>query len=205
METSENTSQTTMDIENNNSCEESNIPSKMESDGEQEKSLKGNKMAICSDGVRVELSDYVIRRSRLLRKLFKYSNEDGEDIEFPFTSRILKLIIQYCDYYGRNPDKEIDDQHEEDAKKFILVNNIDDWAREFFKDMTVEDLKEFIQAAHFLADYALQSNSTKFLVVTRIKGKTAEEIREAFGLVDDLTSEEKSKITEMMKWARSIK
>ncbi|XP_010692512.2 SKP1-like protein 1B [Beta vulgaris subsp. vulgaris] len=100
------------------------------------------------------------------------------------TSKILAKVIEYCSNMC-----ELD--------QIISVNK--QW-ESFFKNCDQDTLFDTILAANYLSIKSLLDLTCK-CVADMMKGKTPEEIREKFHIVNDLTPEEEAKIKAGISWA----
>lgn len=74
------------------------------------------------------------------------------------------------------------------------------WDEQFISQGTQEEILELILASNYLDIKSLLELSCA-KVATMIKGKSPEEIRETFGIINDFTPEEENQIREENKWA----
>jgi S-phase kinase-associated protein 1 len=80
----------------------------------------------------------------------------------------------------------------------ILWQVVPEWDADFV-DLEQETLFELILAANFM-DIKPLLDLTCAKVASMIKGKTPEQIRKAFNIVNDFSPEEEAKVREENKW-----
>uniref|UniRef100_A0A0E0EEN4 SKP1-like protein n=1 Tax=Oryza meridionalis TaxID=40149 RepID=A0A0E0EEN4_9ORYZ len=97
----------------------------------------------------------------------------------------LRVVMQYCDKHAA------DDADEEDLKE---------WDEDFVDELDQDALFDVIAAANYL-DIDGLLNLTCKRVADTIKGKTPEEIRKEFNIVNDLSKEEEEEIRRENPWA----
>lgn len=130
------------------------------------------------------------------------SDEDDEDKEDEVLrinvqnvrSAVLKLIIQWCEHY-RDVDFK-DDEQDEDAKKSAPANDYD----KKFLNVDQEMLYEIILGANYLNIKPLLNAGCKE-VAEMIRGKSPDEIRKTFNIVNDFSPEEERAIKRENEWA----
>lgn len=108
----------------------------------------------------------------------------------------LERVIRYCEHYRNTEPKEI----EKPLPKNSLTGLVDSWDEEFIDLKDQEEILDIILASNYLdIKPLLELGCAK--IATFIKGKTADEIRKTFGIVNDFTPEEEAQIREENKWA----
>ena len=98
-------------------------------------------------------------------------------------------------YHLDNPAKEI----EKPLKSGNIAEVTSKWDADFI-DLDQELLFEIILAANYM-DIKSLLNLTCAKVATMIKGKTPEQIRKTFNIVNDFTPEEEAAVIAENKWA----
>ena len=101
-------------------------------------------------------------------------------------SKILIKVIEYCKYHHKAEQESLP----EDEKTV--------WDKDFVK-VDDETLFNLILAANYL-DIKSLLDLTCAKVASMIKGKTTEEIRKQFNIVNDFTPEEEAQVREENKW-----
>lgn len=120
--------------------------------------------------------------------------DTGSDAPIPVpnvSSNILAKVIEYCKYHVENEPGEGEGAKasEEDMKQ---------WDNKFV-EVEQSTLFELILAANYM-DIKPLLDLTCATVASMIKGKTPEEIRKTFNIVNDFTPEEEAQVREENKW-----
>ena len=150
---------------------------------------------ISQDGEKFEVDNKVASLSNLVKTMI--DGDKGEkEIPVPnVKSDTLKLVIKYLSYHVNNPPKEI----EKPLISSQMHEVVSQWDSEFI-DMSQEQLFDVILAANYMdIKYLLDLACAK--VASLIKGKTPEQIRKTFNIVNDFTPEEEITIIAENKWA----
>ncbi|KNB43293.1 sulfur metabolism negative regulator [Blastocystis sp. subtype 4] len=100
----------------------------------------------------------------------------------------LNRVVEFCTYHLDKPFTEID----RPLKSSNMRDVVSEWDANFV-NITTEELLDLIVVANFLIIQPLL-DLTCAKVASIIKGKSPEEIRAAFGIVNDFTSEEEAKV-----------
>ena len=103
--------------------------------------------------------------------------------------------MEWCEYH-RNDVVLPTDEHEDLRKKSTDIN---EWDQKFMQ-VDQEMLFEIILAANYLDIKQLLDAGCK-VVANMIKGKSPEEIRKTFNIVNDFTPEEEAAIRKENEWA----
>ncbi len=161
----------------------------------------GSIQLISQEGDIFEISFSLIHLSDLIHSLIlnEKNEEDYENSpqEIPLTnikSSILALILQFVEYYSKDPMREI-------AKPLIstqMSDVVQEWYANYI-NIDQETLFELIEASNFLMIKPLL-DLTCATVASMIKGKTPEEIRKHFNIVNDFTPAEEAQVREENKW-----
>jgi S-phase kinase-associated protein 1 len=142
------------------------------------------------DGETFEVDEAVALESQTI----KYLIEDGcanSTIPIPnVTGKILAMIIEYCKKHVEAEAASSDEKPSEDDLKA--------WDADFMK-IDSATLFELVIAANYLNINNLL-NLTCATVGDMIKGKTSEEIRETFNIVNDFSPEEEEEIRRENQW-----
>ncbi|SMN19712.1 similar to Saccharomyces cerevisiae YDR328C SKP1 Evolutionarily conserved kinetochore protein that is part of multiple protein complexes [Maudiozyma saulgeensis] len=124
-------------------------------------------------------------------------DEDDEDeIVMPVPnvrSSVLQKVIEWAEHHKNSNFPDDDD---DDSRKSAPV---DTWDREFLK-VDQEMLYEIILAANYLNIKPLLDAGCK-VVAEMIRGRSPEEIRRTFNIVNDFTPEEEAAIRRENEWA----
>lgn len=120
--------------------------------------------------------------------------EDGIVMPVPnVRSSVLQKIIEWAEHHK---DSNFPDEDDDDSRKSAPV---DSWDREFLK-VDQEMLYEIILAANYLNIKPLLDAGCK-VVAEMIRGRSPEEIRRTFNIVNDFTPEEEAAIRRENEWA----
>lgn len=124
-------------------------------------------------------------------------DEDDEDeIVMPVPnvrSSVLQKVIEWAEHHKNS---NFPDEDDDDSRKSAPV---DAWDREFLK-VDQEMLYEIILAANYLNIKPLLDAGCK-VVAEMIRGRSPEEIRRTFNIVNDFTPEEEAAIRRENEWA----
>jgi S-phase kinase-associated protein 1 len=160
-------------------------------DGSDEKNLK----LVSQEGEKFEVGKKVAIQSELVKTM---SEGDKEENEIPLPnvkSSVLKKVVEYMKYHVDNPAREI----EKPLKSANMSEVVSQWDADFV-DVDQEVLFELILAANYM-DVKPLLDLCCAKVASMIKGKTPEQIRKTFNIVNDFTPEEEAAIIAENKWA----
>jgi hypothetical protein len=104
-------------------------------------------------------------------------------------SQILAKVLEFCKHYNEEPMNEI----EKPLKSANMGEVVQEWYATYV-DVEQEVLFELILAANYM-DIKPLLDLTCATVASMIKGKTPEEIRKTFNIVNDFTPEEEAQGT----------
>ncbi|KAK4562239.1 hypothetical protein RGQ29_004914 [Quercus rubra] len=142
-----------------------------------------------SDGEIFEVEETVAMESQTIKSLIE---DDCANNAIPLpnvTSHILSLVIQYCKEHTSSSDSKSSESNEE----------LKAWDTQFINvDLNV--LFDLIMAANYLNVMGLLDLTCQTVADT-IKGKTPEQIRAIFNIVNDFTPEEEEEIRRENAWA----
>eukprot|EP00389_Voromonas_pontica_P008768 GDKH01013336.1.p1 GENE.GDKH01013336.1~~GDKH01013336.1.p1 ORF type:complete len:165 (+),score=37.55 GDKH01013336.1:142-636(+) len=143
-----------------------------------------------------EVDVEVAKMSKLIDGMIENMGDDlDENIPLPnVKSNILAKVIEYCRHHKDNPPEEI----VKPLKSANLSEVVSEWDDQFV-NVEQETLFELILAANYL-DIKHLLDLTCAKVASMIKGKTPEEIRKQFNIVNDFTPEEEAQVREENKW-----
>ncbi|KAG0368909.1 putative negative regulator sulfur controller-3 [Gamsiella multidivaricata] len=138
----------------------------------------------------------VAQRSVLIKNMIEDVGESEAPIPLPNVSAaVLAKVIEYCEHH-RNDPEQVPDESDDPRKR---SNDIEEWDMKFIQ-VDQEMLFEIILAANYLDIKPLLDVGCK-TVANIIKGKTPEEIRKTFNIVNDFTPEEEAQIKKENEWA----
>ncbi|KAL3130526.1 SKP1-like protein 1A [Trebouxia sp. C0009 RCD-2024] len=145
-----------------------------------------------SDQQMFEVEEDVAFQSLTVKNM---SEDTGLDAPIPLpnvSSKILAKVIEYCKYH-------VDAEKKADDKPSKTEEEIKTWDTDFVK-VDQSTLFELILAANYLNIKSLL-DLTCLTVANMIKGKTPEEIRKTFNIVNDFTPEEEEEVRKENQWA----
>lgn len=164
---------------------------------------------VSSDNQKFPVERKVAEKSTLLRNLLKdlapsdqqqeptSDDEDEDDLmEIPtpnVRADVLKHIFKWCEHYKDVPNTDDDN---DDAKNSAPI---DEWDKQFL-NVDQEMLYEIILAANYLNIRPLLTSGCK-RVAEMIRGKSPDEIRKTFNIVNDFSPEEEAAIRRENEWA----
>ncbi|KAL5702110.1 hypothetical protein ACHQM5_027368 [Ranunculus cassubicifolius] len=139
------------------------------------------------DGQIFEVEKSVCALSKTINGIIEDIHGDDLNIPLPnVTGPVLAKVLDYCT------------KHTEEKEEKICKGYDTELAESLKQDQ--EQLFGLILAANYLNIKGLLDLTTK-TVADMIIGKSVEEIRETFKIVNDYTAEEEAKIREDYKWA----
>lgn len=124
--------------------------------------------------------------------------EGSEDSEYPLPnvkSAILVKVIEYCRYHKDVAPEQISKPL---RSANLAESNVSEWDIEYV-NIDKEILFEIILAANYM-DIRPLLDLCCAKVASMIRGKTVEQIRAEFNIVNDFTPEEEARIREENKW-----
>ena len=139
----------------------------------------------------------VAKMSNLLGNMLSDNAADmDEPIPVPnVKTAILQKVMDYCKHHKEN--RSTDEISKPLRSNNLLECGVSEWDNNFIS-MEQEQLFEVILAANYL-DIKTLLDLACAKVAAMIKGKTPEEIRSQFGIVNDFTPEEEAQIMEENK------
>jgi S-phase kinase-associated protein 1 len=142
----------------------------------------------------------VANQSILIRTVF--ANDPGESsVLLNVSTDHLKMVIDFMTRHHVHPVPTITKPLVSDELK---DNGVGPWDLAFLERVgTDEALRALMQTANYLNLPSLLDLLCAKMA-TFIKGKSAEEIRQRFGIVDDLTPQEKEDIRNEHAWAMDV-
>ncbi|KDQ12254.1 hypothetical protein BOTBODRAFT_34537 [Botryobasidium botryosum FD-172 SS1] len=153
---------------------------------------------VTSDNESFTVEKAVASRSVLIKNMLEDVGESDQPIPLPnVTASVLKKVLEYCDHHKNEPMPTSEDLAAEDTRK--RTTDIGEWDQKFIQ-VDQEMLFEIILAANYLDIKPLLDVGCK-TVANMIKGKTPEEIRKLFNIVNDFTPEEEAQIKKENEWA----
>ena len=129
-------------------------------------------------------------------------DDDDDEHEIPLAnvkSKILELVIKYMKYHTEHG---LPEEIEKPLKSADMSEILCEWDAKFI-EVDQEVLFELILAANYM-DIKSLLDCTCATVASMIKGKSPEEIRQTFNIVNDFTPEEEEQVREENKWAEEV-
>lgn len=152
---------------------------------------------VTSDDETKKVERAVAERSVLIKNIINdLGNDDGEGLKIPLPNVKSLVLTKVLEWANHHKNTQFPDDEDEDSRKSALV---DDWDKEFLH-VDQEMLYEIILAANYLNIRPLLDAGCK-VVAEMIRGKTPEEIRRTFNIVNDFTPEEEASIKKENDWA----
>ncbi|KAH9977375.1 ubiquitin-protein ligase [Lactifluus volemus] len=142
-------------------------------------------LLVTSDNEQFVVDKDVAQHSALLKPFAE--NDSGSDQPVPLpniSSSVLKKVLEYCEHYRGVQPATTDPE----AQNF--TTNLNEWDKKFMA-VDQEMLFEIILAANYLDIKPLIDVGCK-TVANMIKGKTPEEIRKLFNIINNVTPEEET-------------
>lgn len=139
----------------------------------------------------------VAKMSELVKTMLDDDCDDGEAQEIPLPNvkaQVLAKVIEFCTHHKDDPMSEI----EKPLKSADMKEVVQKWYADFINVEQVL-LFELILAANYM-DIKPLLDLTCATVASMIKGKTPEEIRQTFNIVNDFSPEEEAQVREENKW-----
>ncbi|KAL2503940.1 SKP1-like protein 1A [Abeliophyllum distichum] len=144
-----------------------------------------------SDNEVFEVEEVVARESQTLRYMIE---DDCADSAIPLpnvTGKILSKIFEYCKRHVEAAATKANDKVTEDDLKAFDSD---------FVKVDQATLFDLILAANYLNIKSLLDLTCQ-TVADMIKGKTPEEIRKVFNIINDFTPEEEEEVRRENQWA----
>ena len=141
-----------------------------------------------SDGEVFDTETEVVKCSGTIRTMLEdcgFDDNNQDDAVIPLAnveSAILRRVLQWAQYHKNDP---IPTDDEDKSKR---TDNISDWDTDFLK-IDQATLYQIILAANYLDIKGLMDSACK-TVANMMKGKTSEEIRKTFNILNDMAEAE---------------
>ncbi|EGF79598.1 hypothetical protein BATDEDRAFT_20074 [Batrachochytrium dendrobatidis JAM81] len=150
-----------------------------------------------SDGQEFTVVKEIACQSVLIKNMLEDLGDD-EDAAIPLPNvagTVLAKVIDYATHHKDDAPLSPEDENKNITKS---SEDIDEWDKEFI-NVDQGTLFEIILAANYLDMKGLLDLGCK-TVANMIKGKTVEEIRKTFNIVNDFTPEEEEQIRKENEW-----
>lgn len=146
-----------------------------------------------SDNKIFEVDEAVARQSQTIAHMIEDDCVDNGVPLANITGKTLAKVVEYCKKHLVVPDAVAD-------PFFSSVVELREWDVDFVNEMDQSMLLDICQAADYLNIPKLLELACKG-VAEIIKGKTPEEMRAIFGIVNDYTAEEEAEVRKENQWA----
>lgn len=157
---------------------------------------EGTVNLVSKEGDTYQVVTEVAKMSELVKTMMdEDGDEDVSEIPLPnVKATVLSKVIEFCTHHREDPMIEI----EKPLKSNIMSEVVQKWYADF---VNVEQvlLFELILAANYM-DIKPLLDLTCATVASMIKGKTPEEIRQTFNIINDFSPEEEAQVREENKW-----
>lgn len=156
---------------------------------------------VSQEGEQFEVSLNIATMSELVKTMFDTEQLEDEVQEMPLPNvktSILSKVIEFLTHYKGEPMTEI----EKPLKSSNMNEVVQEWYADFV-NVDQEILFELILAANFMDIPPLLELSCA-TVASMVKGKTPDEIRDHFEIVNDFTPAEEAQIREENKWCEEV-
>ena len=142
------------------------------------------------------MDEEFVQRSRLL----KDQETDDKLVAAEVTKEMFGIIVELLTYCKEKGDVEITEVPIQCAEDEFDQAVNDEWFADFMKDRPSEQIFEMANAGNYL-DIVPLTELASAKIASMIKGKSIEEIRGIFGVVNDFTPEEEALVDEENKFA----
>ncbi|KAF8386240.1 hypothetical protein PRIPAC_75382 [Pristionchus pacificus] len=155
---------------------------------------------ISSDSNEYPVDPKIAKMSKTVAVLMEALNmEDSEDVEvfeknpIPLPNvegAVLEKVLEWCNQHKNDPAPQEEEEENHD---------VPECDKEFLK-VEQKILFDLMLASNYMDIKGLMDSVAK-MIASMIKGKTTEEIRATFNIVNDFTPEEEEKIRKENAWA----
>jgi S-phase kinase-associated protein 1 len=160
--------------------------------GTESKDIENPQLVVSADDEQIWVAKKLLEKSELLKGLMLDVQDAGPIPLNNVDMNVLMKVLEWIDHHQNDPNQ----LPESTEKKSV---EIDEWDMEFMK-VDQEMLFEIVMAANFLDIEALLKTGCK-TIANLIKGKSPEEIRQHFNIINDFTPEEEAQIRKENEWA----
>lgn len=172
---------------------------------------------VSAEGQSHNVSVNIAKHSGLLSRLIDDDNQNEQFISLPplsnVNSAILSKVIEFLEHYNMEPMNEIEKVNNcvfhikhrphnifiQPLKSANIGDVVQDYYANFVGGLHQEVLFELILAANYMDIKPLLS-LTCATVASQIKGKSPEDIRRIFNIVNDFTPEEQAAVEAENRW-----
>ena len=155
------------------------------------------------EGTEIEVPLSVAKMSELVKTMVPTDDDEMTEIgSIPLPNvktEVLTKVVEFCTHYQESPMDAIEKPLNSGQIREVVG---DEWYASFV-DVPQEMLFELILAANFMNIQPLL-DLTCATVASLIKGKSPEEIRQCFNIVNDFSPEEEAQVREENKWCEEV-
>ena len=173
-------------------------PSHDQSEAPHEESIQEyekNVILVSQEGEQFTINTNIATMSELVKNMLDDDDTEIQEIPLPnVKANALRKVIEFCEHNHGDPLAQI----EKPLKSSDMKENVSEWYAKFI-NLEQEVIFELILAANYMDIKPLLDLSCA-KIACMIKGKTPEEIRQTFNIVNDFTPEEESQVREENKW-----
>ncbi|KAJ7940466.1 Skp1 family, tetramerization domain-containing protein [Mycena leptocephala] len=171
-------------------------------------------LLVTSDNEQFTTEKDIVERSVLIKNMLEDVGESDQPIPLPnVSSSVLKKVLEYCEHHRGEPLPAADSEQSQDETR-KRTTDISEWDQKFItvdQEMLFEIILQPTTSTSSLCCMSTFPFSFVCLlchsdvgcktVANMIKGKTPEEIRKLFNIVNDFTPEEEAQIKKENEWA----
>jgi S-phase kinase-associated protein 1 len=139
---------------------------------------------ISSDGQKIQIDRKSAERAAVIKDMMQDFDNSTEIPISDVRGEILKKVVEYLTHYSDSEPRELP----KPLPSADLRDVTDEWDVKFI-DTNNDTVFDIINAANFMSVKGLLDLSCAKIAV-QMKSKTAQEIRDMFGIENDLTDEE---------------
>lgn len=148
---------------------------------------------LSNDNKEFKIDKELADKSVLIKNMLEDIGDSDSSIPLPNVNyNILEKVFKWCKYHKDDP---IQDEQQNGN------TDINEWDQKYM-DVDQEILFDIILAANYLDIKQLLDLGCK-TVANMIKGKSADEIRKTFNIINDFTPEEEEQIKKENEWAEN--
>jgi len=138
----------------------------------------------------------LVKYAKMSGTLKDLIDDVGVENDAPLPNISSKNLSYVIEYWKKHVDDVKGNEEDEEDKKIKT-----EWDLQFTQKWDRKTLFKMILASNYL-DVKPLLDLTCETVANMIKGKTPDEIKKAFGITDDFTSEEEKQVREENEWCK---
>ena len=153
---------------------------------------------VSTDGKKIKTKFDAVKVCKPVEEFYK---DNGMDVEIPVSqpASVLEKIVKYCEQFHNKSGPQIDKPIKHTKLSDIIK---DEWLLKFL-EMPLNEIYDLITACDYLALKSLEDYAA-CAVAVRIVGKSVEDIRKEFGIVNDYVPAEEAEIKEFFSWTEEL-